>query len=213
MDFMTVLDEVHALRKLGIDSIYELTKRLVMLDQDPQFRAFHKQKCDDSGVYVSVEDWLEAHCDHVECVGGYDTLKSLLKQFPDKSDWVTKRITGLLAEQRIAAKSKRNQGKQDMVAAVPPRKVESDIPFINPANIVSAPQRINGKSASAAVVATDAGSVQKAHSDSNTYWNLKEENARLKSENARLKSENAQLKIENDKLRAELNKLKRKAKK
>lgn len=206
MDFMTVLDEVHALRKLGIDSIYELTKRLVMLDQDPEFRAFHKQKCDDSGVYVSVEDWLEAHCDHVECVGGYETLKSLLKQFPDKSDWVTKRITGLLAEQRNLAKTKRNQGKQDIVAAVPPRRVESDSPFIKAESSMSGPQRNNGKSSIAAVVATDSGSAQKAHSESSTYWNLKEENARLKSENA-------QLKIENDKLRAELNKLKRKAKK
>lgn len=203
MNFMTVLDEVQALRKLGIDSIYELTKRLVMLDQDPNFRAFHKQKCDDSGVTVSVEDWLEAHCDHVECVGGYETLKSLLKQFPDKNDWISKRITGLLAEQRNAAKMKRTQGKQDEFADVPPRKVDTDSLFVKSVTTMSAAQR---SSSIGAVVPSDTEVVSKAHSESNTYWDLKEENARLKSENA-------QLKMENDKLRAELNKLKRKIKK
>lgn len=212
MSWKDDLSNAREFRNKGVKYLYDRAKIYVKMENDPEFRADHKNRTSDAKVSMSVEQFLEHEC--ADFNGGYTMLKSLITAYPEKKQWEGNRISVMILDQEKKQIEKRKEQKP----SVQPRKVDVDSPFgQKPAQSLSA-SRVTSKTGSdqgqSDVQQKGAESQVKPQAELNsTYWNLKEETTRLKSENAQLKAENAKLKMENDKLRAELNSLKRKAKK
>ena len=210
MSWKDDLSSSREFRNKGVKYLYDRAKIYVKMENDPEFIADHKNRAADAKISMGVEEFLEHEC--ADFNGGYTMLKSLITAYPEKKQWEGNRISAMIMEQEKKQIERRREQKH----TVPPRRNDADSLFSNKhsaANesasvlLTGSVNKITGKPEAKSIQQSTSAVTDDKHEVVNkTYWNLKEENARLQAENAGLR-------IENDRLRAELNRLKRKAKK
>ena len=201
----------------GMAYLFERAEIYSKLCNDASFRAHQRQRANESGVAITVEQVLDDECEDINC--RFTTLMNVLKRFPNKDDWGKMKLRDMIGQLFIEQKDREKKDREEARAIR--QQAQKNQPSTKNNTTATAPaksvEKTSGSKGEQSLYET--GPKPSKEDRNSTYWALKDENvklqsenAKLKAENAKLKAENAALKVEKDKMRAELNKMRRNVK-